>query len=49
MNSIKIDVIDNGYILSYLKKSALDGSTKVLVTYVESMKDIAEILIQEFK
>lgn len=49
MNSIKIDIIDNGYILSYVKTSALDGSKKLLVVYIESMKDISELLNKEYK
>lgn len=48
MNSIKIDIIDNGFILSYVKNSALSGKPSVIVQYVATMKEISDILNKEF-
>lgn len=48
MGSIKIDIIDNGYILSYVKESSLGQKPQLVVEYIKTMKEISEILTKQY-
>lgn len=49
MNTIKIDIIDNGYILSYVKKSSLGNAPELVVSYFENIDDVFEELKKQYK
>jgi hypothetical protein len=48
MGSIKIDAVDNGFILSYVKKSRLGQAPEQVVLVFHDIKEVIEILQKEF-
>jgi hypothetical protein len=48
MQQIKIDVIDNGFILSYIKRSALTGQPEGMVKFFSTITEVTEVLTKEF-
>lgn len=48
MHSIKIDIIDNGFILSYVKRSALSGQPEAVVKFFNTIVEVTEVLTKEF-
>lgn len=49
MNSIKIDIIDNGYILSYVKTSSLGQAPELVVEYYNNLDDVFTTLSRQYK
>lgn len=48
MQQIKIDVIDNGFILSYIRSSVLTGKPEAVVEFFATIKEITEVLNKLF-
>lgn len=48
MGSIKIDAVDNGFILSYVKTSRLNHQQEQVVMVFHDIKEVIEILQKEF-
>jgi hypothetical protein len=46
MRQIKIDLIDNGYVLSYVDHSVLQDRPVPVVVYVKTMEEVTEILLK---
>lgn len=46
MRQIKIDLIDNGYVLSYVKYSSLGEAPLPVVIYLETLEDVTEHLLK---
>jgi len=43
---IKIDVIDNGFILSYIRHSALGQGPEPIVIYLKTLEEVTEHILK---
>lgn len=46
MRQIKIDIIDNGYVLSHIKVSALTNTPEAVVIYLKTIQEVTEHLLK---
>lgn len=49
MRQIKIDIIDNGYVLSFVKTSSLGQAPEMVVEYYANLDDVFTTLSRQYK